>query len=123
MLTSKEIEKCIEVLISVNSTTGNQELLEVIYTLQKELSTVSLTEQLSNEINRARSNGSIDIEKLLRDNIQLFNEKEKALKQNKKLKDVIEGKLPVLDSKLHIIANDITEVKRKIDNLWQRKRY
>ena len=117
MLTSKEIEKCIEVLIGVNSTTGNQEVLEVIYTLQKELSTVSLTEQLSNEINRARSNGSIDIEKLLRDNVQLFNEKEKALKQNKKLKDIIEGKLPVLDNKLHIIANDITEVKRKIDSL------
>ena len=122
MLTSKELNKCIELLADINTMTNNNDikmkLLEIGYSLKRELDNVSLIESMNADMeNRARNMGSLDVKRLLEDNVQLFNEKERALKQNKELRDIIDSKLQIYETKLNLVTNSVNEVKKSIESL------
>lgn len=123
MLSAKELENCIDLLADINVITNNNDikrkLLEIGYTLKRELDNVSLIENMGREVDSRsiRMNNS-DVKRLLEDNIQLFNEKEHALKQNQELCKVIDSKLKSYDAKIDImrrsvdsIINGIAEIK------------
>ena len=67
--------------------------------------------------NRARNMGSLDVKRLLEDNVQLYNEKERALKQNKELRDIIDSKLQIYETKLGMVTNSVNEVRHSIEVL------
>ena len=122
MLSSKELNRCIELLADINTMTDNNEikykLLEIGYTLKKELDNTSLIESMSKDVkNRANNIGSLDVKRLLEDNIQLFNEKARALKQNKELRDIIDSKLQIYETKLGMVTNSVNEVRHSIEVL------
>jgi hypothetical protein len=122
MLTSKELNKCIELLADINTMTNNNDikmkLLEIGYSLKRELDNVSLIESMNSDMdNRARNMGSLDVKRLLEDNVQLFNEKERALKQNKELRDIIDSKLQIYETKLGMVTNSINEVRKGVESL------
>ena len=122
MLSSKVLEKCIELLAEINTKTNDNyiksRVLSIGYTLKQELDDVSLIESMNKDINdRASSMGSLDTKRLLEDNIQLFNEKEKVLKQNKELKDIIDSKLQIYETKLGMITNSMNEIKQCVEIL------
>jgi hypothetical protein len=122
MLSSKVLEKCIELLAEINTKTNDNyiksRVLSIGYTLKQELDDVSLIESMNKDINdRASNMGSLDTKRLLEDNIQLFNEKEKVLKQNKELKDIIDSKLQIYETKLGMITNSMNEIKQCVEIL------
>lgn len=122
MLTSKELNKCIELLADINTMTNNNDikmkLLEIGYSLKRELDNVSLIESMNADMeNRARNMGSLDVKRLLEDNVQLFNEKERALKQNKELRDIIDSKLQIYETKLSLVTNSVNEVRKGVESL------
>lgn len=122
MLTSKELNKCIELLADINTMTNNNDikmkLLEIGYSLKRELDNVSLIESMNADMdNRARNMGSLDVKRLLEDNVQLFNEKERAIKQNKELRDIIDSKLQIYETKLSLVTNSVNEVRKGVESL------
>ena len=66
---------------------------------------------------RAKNMGSLGIKRLLEDNIQLFNEKEHALKQNKELKDIIDSKLQLYEAKLNLTERVVNKVRNSLKAL------
>jgi hypothetical protein len=93
-------------------------LLEIGYTLKKELDNTSLIESMDRDINnRANNMGPLDVKRLLEDNIQLFNEKERVLKQNKELREILDSKLQIYETKLGMITSTMSDVKQTIETL------
>ena len=122
MLTSKELNKCIELLADINTMTNNNDikmkLLEIGYSLKRELDNVSLIEKMNADMdNRVRNMGSLDVKRLLEDNVQLFNEKERALKQNNELRDIIDSKLQIYETKLSLVTNSVNELRKGVESL------
>ena len=122
MLSSKELNICIDLLADINTMTDNNDiklkLLEIGYSLKKELDNVALIESMGRDMdNRSRNMGSLDVKRLLEDNVQLFNEKEKALKQNKELREILDSKLQVYETKLAMVTNSINEVRSSIEHI------
>jgi hypothetical protein len=122
MLSSKELNRCIDLLADINTMTDNNDiklkLLEIGYSLQKELDNVALIESMGRDMdNRSKNMGSMDVKRLLEDNVQLFNEKEKALKQNKELREILDSKLQVYETKLAMVTNSINEVRSSIEHI------
>ena len=122
MLSSKELNRCIDLLADINTMTDNNDiklkLLEIGYSLKKELDNVALIESMGRDMdNRSRNMGSLDVKRLLEDNVQLFNEKEKALKQNKELREILDSKLQVYETKLAMVTNSINEVRSGIEHI------
>jgi len=122
MLSSNELNKCIELLADINTMTNDRniktKLLEIGYTLKKELDNTSLIESMDRDINNRVSNmGPLDVKRLLEDNIQLFNEKERVLKQNKELREILDSKLQIYETKLGMITSTMSDVKHTIETL------
>ena len=122
MLSSNELNKCIELLADINTMTNDRniktKLLEIGYTLKKELDNTSLIESMDRDINNRVSNmGPLDIKRLLEDNIQLFNEKERVLNQNKELREILDSKLQIYETKLGMITSAMSDVKHTIETL------
>jgi hypothetical protein len=122
MLSSNELNKCIELLADINTMTNDRnikaKLLEIGYTLKKELDNTSLIESMDRDINnRANNMGPLDVKRLLEDNIQLFNEKERVLKQNKELREILDSKLQIYETKLGMITSTMSDVKQTIETL------
>jgi hypothetical protein len=67
--------------------------------------------------NRANNMGPLDVKRLLEDNIQLFNEKERVLKQNKELREILDSKLQIYETKLGMITSTMSDVKQTIETL------
>jgi tRNA 2-selenouridine synthase SelU len=121
MLSSLELKNCIELLCEIDSLAKNNDiklkLLEIGYVLKKEFDNVSLIEDMRSDVNsRIESMDLIDTKRLLEDNIQLFNEKERAIKQNKELVNVIESKLKIYESKANFIEAKVSEINSNIEN-------
>ena len=122
MLSSNELNKCIELLADINTMTNDRniktKLLEIGYTLKKELDNTSLIESMDRDINnRVNNMGPLDVKRLLEDNIQLFNEKERVLKQNKELREILDSKLQIYETKLGMITSTMSDVKQTIETL------
>jgi hypothetical protein len=122
MLSSNELNKCIELLADINTMTNDRniktKLLEIGYTLKKELDNTSLIESMDRDINNRVSNmGPLDVKRLLEDNIQLFNEKERVLNQNKELREILDSKLQIYETKLGMITSTMSDVKQTIETL------
>lgn len=122
MLSSNELNKCIELLADINTMTNDRniktKLLEIGYTLKKELDNTSLIESMDRDINnRVNNMGPLDIKRLLEDNIQLFNEKERVLNQNKELREILDSKLQIYETKLGMITSAMSDVKHTIETL------
>ena len=122
MLSSNELNKCIELLADINTMTNDRniktKLLEIGYTLKKELDNTSLIESMDRDINnRVNNMGPLDIKRLLEDNIQLFNEKERVLNQNKELREILDSKLQIYETKLGMITSAMSDVKHTIEIL------
>lgn len=122
MLSSNELNNCIGLLADINSMTNDNnikmKLLEIGYSLKRELDTVTLIESMGKDIDgRARNMDSIDVKRLLEDNVQLFNEKERAMKQNKELREVIESKLQIYETKLGMVADSVSQIKSAVQTV------
>ena len=111
MISSNDLNKCIDNLAEINanisSTSLKRKLLEVGYILKQELETVDAWDKrVANEHNVKTQN--IDISKLLADNTQLYNENKKLQEVILKLKGVIDEKIPQMEKAFSHISDKIT---------------
>lgn len=110
MMTSDELNRCIDILSELNSqanSTQKRLILELGYTLKQELNYV--TEIESSSQTRTK-NGKLELKGLLEDNVQLFNENQKLLQANKELKKLVEATIPMVDQKIGIIQEKINKI-------------
>lgn len=114
MINGRDLNRCIDMLSELNATANNKRdkslILELGYIIKQELDLVRAWENSHNEQTRKRDGESIDINKLLEDNAQLYKENETLLKNLNKLKGMIESKIPS-------IQEDLTAISRKFDLL------
>lgn len=101
MLTTKELDRCIDILAMLNIDANSAErelLLEIGYILKHEYDVVANIEHSSE---RNTKKGNLDSKKLLDDNVQLFNENRKLIENNKQLKKIIDETIPQIDRQIN----------------------
>jgi CHASE3 domain sensor protein len=107
MLSSQSLNRCIDLLAQINSVGASnvrQMALEIGYILKQELDIVVSIEQAASG---DRNPHSLDPKSMLQDNIQLFNENQKLLKENMELRGM-------LDSRVNFISSKVEEMRREI---------
>jgi hypothetical protein len=117
MLSSKSLNRCIGLLAEINSagtTNVRQMALEVGYILKQELDTVISIEQAASS---GRNPHTLNPKSVIQDNIQLFNENQKLLKENMELRTMLDSRVNFLSSKMDEIRRDIAVVNNNIINI------
>lgn len=97
MISAKDLNRCIDILAELNVNApqhAKRLILEAGYILKQELETVNAWDASQlNDKERGRHQ-QIDVNKLLEDNTQLFNENKKLMEMNLKMKEVIDQRIP-----------------------------
>ena len=110
MISSRSLNRCIDLLAQINATGDirtRQMALEIGYVLKQELDVVTSVEQ-AQAVNQANAMARLAPDTLLRDNIQLFQENQKLLKDNMVLKDMLEKKVDQLSAKMDNVNRNIS---------------
>ena len=109
MISARDLRRCIDILAELNASANSDSkrlILEVGYILKQELEAVEAWDSQFKD--KKRGYGNIDVNKLLEDNTQLFNENKQLQDLNLKLKEVIDQRIPNVE-------RGISEVNRKFN--------
>ena len=109
MISARDLRRCIDILAELNAgadSNSKRLVLEVGYILKQELEAVEAWDSQFKD--KKRGYGNIDVNKLLEDNTQLFNENKQLQDLNLKLKEVIDKRIPNVEE-------GINEVNRKFN--------
>ena len=109
MISARDLRRCIDILAELNAgadSNSKRLILEVGYILKQELEAVDAWDSQFKD--KKRGYGNIDVNKLLEDNTQLFNENKQLQDLNLKLKEVIDKRIPNVEE-------GINEVNRKFN--------
>lgn len=110
MISSRSLNRCIDLLAQINATGSpnvRQMALEIGYVLKQELDVVTSVEQ-AQAVNQRNPMANLSPDTLLRDNIQLFQENQKLLKDNMELKEMLETKVGQLSAKMDNVNRNIS---------------
>jgi pyocin large subunit-like protein len=113
MLSSNVLDRCIDLLSTINSAISSSDsatreaIMELGYILKQEYNIVS---KMENEGKVATENGNFTIKGLVADNTQLFKENEDLLKDNIKLKKIIESTMPNMAKKIQLLLEQLTSI-------------
>ena len=110
MISSRSLNRCIDLLAQINATGDirtRQMALEIGYVLKQELDVVTSVEQ-AQSVNQRNPMANLSPDTLLRDNIQLFQENQKLLKDNMVLKEMLETKVGQLSAKMDNVNRNIS---------------
>lgn len=110
MISSRSLNRCIDLLAQINaigSPNVRQMALEIGYVLKQELDVVTSVEQ-AQSVNQRNPVANLSPDTLLRDNIQLFQENQKLLKDNMALKEMLETKVGQLSAKMDNVNRNIS---------------
>ncbi len=108
MISARDLRRCIDILAELNAgadSNSKRLILEVGYILKQELEAV---EAWDSQFKDKKRGYNIDVNKLLEDNTQLFNENKQLQDLNLKLKEVIDQRIPNVEK-------GISEVNRKFN--------
>ena len=111
-MSSEELNRCIDILAELNSqanSTQKRLILELGYMLKQELNYVINIEESSQTRTKY---GKLELDALLKDNTQLFNENRKLLETNRELKQIIESTAPMIDQKIGILQEQLGQLLR-----------
>ena len=107
MISAKDLSHCIDNLAEINACLGSGNaalkrlVLEVGYILKQELDTVSAWNA---QFRGDRFKGhNVDVQKLMEDNTQLFNENKQLHELNLKLQEVIDRRIPKVENAVNTI--------------------
>ena len=110
MISANDLRRCIEILAELNVLAESHKsktlILEVGFILKQELDKVG-------EFESSYKSNKLDAKKLLEDNTALFNENKRLHDLNMKLKEIVNQRIPKIES-------TITEVNGKIDMISER---
>ena len=115
MISSKDLQTCIDNLAEISNGAPRQikvKALEIGYILKKELDIVAGIEQMSENSSLA----SYGTKGLINDNVQLFHENQKLLKENMELKRILESRITSIASTMNSLKNSIEGINEKINS-------
>lgn len=120
MISAKDLNRCIDILAELNAGADQHSkrlILEIGYILKQELSVVEAWDksQLSDRERGRQAN--IDVKKLLEDNTQLFNENQKLMELNHKMKDVIEERIPHVEQLIGCVNDKFETLENALNKL------
>jgi hypothetical protein len=120
MISYNDLNRCIDILSELNAHIDSNEvdkslILELGYIIKQELDLVKSWDDANNKNAMKRGIKQIDPQKLLEDNIQLFNEKEKLLKILAKMKEDLEKKVPLIQKELSLIKEKFDILNNHIE--------
>ena len=101
MIDAKELNRCIDLLAELSAEANSRQkrlILEVGYILKQELDVVNAWDASQRSDRERGRHQMIDVKKLLEDNTQLFNENKKLMELNLKMKEVIDKKIPLVET-------------------------
>ena len=114
MISSNDLEKCINLLAQISngaSYDDRQKAVEIGYILKKELDIVSDIERNHSQQRHPTMEG------LVNDNVQLFHENQKLLKENMELKTMLESRVTSISAKMNQVCMDVSSVNQLIASL------
>ena len=120
MINAKDLNRCIDNLAEINANITSSNLkrlvLEVGYILKQELESVNeWNKQHKKEKNLSVQH--IDVQKLLEDNTQLYNENKKLHELIFKLRETIDKKIPDVERAINNVNEKITVFSDSINQL------
>lgn len=113
MISSNDLQNCINMLAQMSNGaphTTRQMAVEIGYILKKELDIVK-------EIETPNQRRTPDMQGLINDNVQLFHENQKLLKENMELKSMLESRVNSIAAKLQSICGDMSNVNQMITSI------
>ena len=113
MISSNDLQNCINMLAQMSNGaphTTRQMAVEIGYILKKELDIVK-------EIETPNQRRTPDMQGLINDNVQLFHENQKLLKENMELKSMLESRVNSIAAKLQSICGDMSNVNQIITSI------
>ena len=113
MISSNDLQNCINMLAQMSNGapyTTRQMAVEIGYILKKELDIVK-------EIENPNQHRTPDMQGLINDNVQLFHENQKLLKENMELKTMLESRVNSIAAKLQSVCGDMSNVNQMITSL------
>ena len=113
MISSNDLQSCINMLAQMSNgapQTTRQMAVEIGYILKKELDIVK-------EIETPNQRRTPDMQGLINDNVQLFHENQKLLKENMELKSMLESRVNSIAAKLQSICGDMSNVNQMITSI------
>jgi len=113
MISSNDLQNCINMLAQMSNgapQTTRQMAVEIGYVLKKELDIVK-------EIETPNQRRTPDMQGLINDNVQLFHENQKLLKENMELKSMLESRVNSIAAKLQSICGDMSNVNQMITSI------
>ena len=120
MISAKDLSHCIDNLAEINACLGSGNaalkrlVLEVGYVLKQELDTVSAWNA---QFRGDRFKGhNVDVQKLMEDNTQLFNENKQLHELNLKLQEVIDRRIPKVESAVQTVNEKFDTLSTVLTN-------
>lgn len=117
MISARDLRRCIDILAELNAgadSNSKRLILEVGYILKQELEAV---EAWDSQFKDKKRGYNIDVNKLLEDNTQLFNENKQLQDLNLKLKEVIDRRIPNVERGMRDIGEKIGVMTDSINKL------
>ena len=117
MISSRDLDKCLKHLSVIGNRAPydiRQRVIEIAAILSKELDVVAAIENTPDANHMLRN---LDQNQLIRDNIQLYQENSKLVKENIDLKDMLESKAQSISAKMQNIYDNIMILNQTIDKL------
>ena len=120
MIDGKDLNRCIDILSELNANTTSirdkKLILELGYIIKQELDLVKAWEDGLSEQSRLKyRTKTIDVNKLLEDNVQLYKDNEKLIKSVATLKGIIDTTIPSIEKKLGTINKKFDFLNNSIE--------
>jgi hypothetical protein len=120
MIDAKELNRCIDLLAELSAEANSRQkrlILEIGYILKQELDVVNAWDASQRSERERGRHQQIDVKKLLEDNTQLFNENQKLMELNLKMKDVIENRIPSVETSIKVVNDKFESLETVISKL------
>jgi hypothetical protein len=120
MIDAKELNRCIDLLAELSAGADQHSkrlILEIGYILKQELDVVNAWDASQRSERERGRHQQIDVKKLLEDNTQLFNENQKLMELNLKMKDVIEKRIPSVETSIKGVNDKFDALETVLNKL------
>lgn len=117
MLDVNTLNRCLDILAILNDKASREDkisILELGHILKQEL---MVQEKWNKNHNKVVFGRNLDVNKLIEDNTQLFNENQNLINDVMKLKSIIDTKIPFIERQMMLLDGQATRINNGIERM------